>query len=138
LDSSVSSWNSDRSEIINLFLKGFTNRHHINVRLGDPKDYYQQGQLRGEAFRLLNDTIHFCEIGGISDGLDAREVVFRDTVSFMTLGLLSPKSFQEHFFNLAKSINYGNTWNSFPRQYTIVVLLEILLDFERVQENQWL
>ena len=138
LDSSASSWHSGRNEIINLFLKAFTNRHHINVRLCDPEDYYQQRQLRGEAFWLLNDTIHFSEIGGISDGQDSREVAFRDTVSFMILGLLSPNSSQSLFFNWAKSINYGNTWYSFPRQYTIVVLLEILLNFERVQENQWL
>jgi len=139
MGSYVSSWHSGRNEIINLFLEAFNNRHHINVRLSvHPEDYYQQRQLRGEAFRLLNDTIHFIEIGNVSDGQDSREIAFRDTISFMTLGLLSPNSSQSRFFNWAKSINYGNTWFFFPRQYTMVVLLEILLDFERIQENQWL
>ena len=132
------SWFSGRNEIINLFLEAFNDRHHINIRLGDPEDYLRQRQLREEAFRLLNNTIHFQETGGASDGQDAREITFRDTVSFMTLGLLSPNSFQHRFFNLAKSFNYGNSWYSYPRQYTVVVLLEVLLQFERVQGNRWL
>jgi len=135
LDSFESSWLSARNEIINLFLEAF--KHHISIKFANSDDYYKQRQLRGEAFRLLNDTIHFVEAGNVSDGQDAREVIFRETVSFMILGLLSSNSsYQNRFFNLAKSINYGDTWYSFPRQYTIVVLLEILLEFERVQENQ--
>jgi len=134
-----SSWFSARNEILNLFLEVFNNRHNVNIKLGDPDDYNLQRKLRGEAFRLLNDTIHFTEAGGVSDGQDSREVIFRDTISFMILGLLSPNSvYQSRFFDIAKSINLGDTWYSFPRQYTVVVLLEILLEFERVQENQWL
>jgi len=132
LDSSEQSWFSNHNEIINLFLEAFNDRHYINVRLGNPEDYHRQRQLREDAFRLLNVVIHFQEIGGVSDSLDGRDVIFRETVSFMTLGLLTPNSSPSRFFNLAKSRNSGGSL------YTLVVLLQTLLQYERMQGNPWL
>ena len=77
-----------RAEIVNLFIQVFNNRHHINRSFGDPDDYLQRTQLRGETFVLLNNTLHGSSF--LSDGQDARNYTFKIMVSLMTLAILTP------------------------------------------------
>ena len=122
ITNNLSSWDSSRNEIINLFVDIFTNRTNLNKEANELSNH-----LIEETFALLN--IVQSDSDNYSDGQDARNGDFKIMVSFMSLAVLSADD--TSFIENAKSIGYGNSWYSYPTWYALTIFLDVSLQLDR-------